>query len=111
MPIVHFLKRWPDGSLSGQEVEAQSGQSVMQAATAAGVDGIVAECGGVLSCATCHVYVTPQWADRLPAPSDDELAMLPFTAVERRDISRLSCQIILDDSLDGLALELPERQY
>lgn len=111
MPVVHYLKRWPDGSLAGEEVEGQAGQSVMQVAVAAGVDGIVAECGGVLSCATCHVYVTPEWAQRLPPPQEDELAMLAFTATERRETSRLSCQIILEASLDGLALELPERQY
>lgn len=111
MPTVHVLKRWPDGSLAGEELQGQPGQSVMQLAVASGLDGIVAECGGVLSCATCHVYVSPDWVERLPPPGEDELGMLAFTAVERRDTSRLSCQIILDDSLDGLALELPERQY
>lgn len=111
MPIVHFLKRWPDGSFSSEELEGQIGQSAMQLATAAGVDGIVAECGGGLSCATCHVYVAADWIARLPGPGQDEQAMLDYTATQRRDTSRLSCQIVLDASLDGLVLELPERQF
>ncbi len=111
MPTVHFQKRWPDGSLAGEELQGQPGQTVMQLAVAAGLDGVVAECGGVLSCATCHVYVSPDWVDRLPQASQDERAMLAFTATEQRDTSRLSCQILLDDSLDGLVVEMPERQY
>jgi 2Fe-2S ferredoxin len=111
MPLLQLNKRWPDGSVSSEELSAEVGQSVMQVAVAAGINEIAADCGGTLSCATCHVYVTPEWQDRLPPPGEDELAMLPFTAAERRDNSRLSCQIIMSDGLDGLVLELPERQY
>ena len=92
------------------ELDVAEGQPVMQAAVAAGVPGIVGECGGSAMCATCHVYVDPRWADRLPAPLPTELEMLECTASERLPESRLSCQIKPDASLDGLVLRLPERQ-
>ena len=92
-------------------LQASSGRSLMQVASAGGVDGIAADCGGSLSCATCHVYVDEAWAERLPAAQDDELAMLEMTAAERRSTSRLSCQIVIDDSLHGLRVQLPEHQY
>ncbi len=90
---------------------AQAGQSLMRAAVAAGIDGIKADCGGVMSCATCHVIVDAAWAGRLPTPSRDEQAMLEMTAAPRMPTSRLSCQIALDDELDGLTATLPETQY
>jgi ferredoxin, 2Fe-2S len=93
------------------ELEAQPGRSLMRVATAAGIDGIAADCGGCLSCATCHVYVDEVWLARLPAPQADELAMLELTAQERRPNSRLSCQISLDESLHGLTVRMPEHQY
>ena len=88
-------------------LQAKPGQSLMQAAIAANVNGIEAECGGLLTCATCHVYVREPFASRLPPPSDDELGMLEFTAAPRRPNSRLSCQIELGDALDGLTVDLP----
>jgi 2Fe-2S ferredoxin len=91
-------------------VDASEGVSVMFAAIQNGVRGIAAECGGVLSCATCHVYVDPAWAERLPPPDDDEQAMLELTAAERRATSRLSCQLIVATALDGLRVMLPEAQ-
>ena len=94
-----------------RDVTGHEGQSLMRAATAAGVDGIAADCGGCMTCATCHVYVDPGWLDRLPAPSGDEDAMLEMTAMPRQPNSRLSCQIALDASLDGLVATLPETQY
>jgi 2Fe-2S ferredoxin len=93
-----------------QEVEADVGTSVMQAATSAGVRGIVAECGGSAMCATCHVYVDPDWAALIPAPLANELAMLECTAASRQPTSRLSCQIRITIELDGLVVRLPERQ-
>ena len=97
----------------GQRItlDAAVGHSLMQVATAAGVDGIAADCGGCLSCATCHVYVDDVWAPRLPAPGADELAMLEMTAAERRPGSRLSCQIVISDALHGLCAQLPQNQY
>lgn len=92
-------------------LDAGPGQSLMRAATKAGIDGIAADCGGCLSCATCHVYVDPAWAERLPPLSEDEASMLEMTAAERRPESRLSCEITLTDTLDGLVVHLPETQY
>ena len=78
---------------------------------AAGVSGIAADCGGLLTCATCHVMVHAPFAARLPAPDAEELAMLAFTATAATPASRLSCQIRLSAALDGLTVELPARQY
>lgn len=94
-----------------QPVAGPEGQSLMRAALAAGVAGIAADCGGVLSCATCHVIVAPEWAARLPAPGSDELAMLEMTAAPREPTSRLSCQIVLVPELEGLVARLPATQY
>ena len=90
---------------------APVGASLMRAAVAAGIDGIKADCGGLMTCATCHVYVDEAWADRLPLPSFDENAMLDMTAAERRPTSRLSCQIVLDAELAGLTAGIPDTQY
>lgn len=111
MPLVRFLKRQPDGGFTALEVVAEAGQSLMQAALRAGIDGVAADCGGTLSCATCHVYVVPEWAQRLPPAQADELDMLAFTAAERRPGSRLSCQIGLSAQTEGLSVELPDRQH
>ena len=92
-------------------IEGRPGQSLMRAAVNAGIDGIAADCGGCLTCATCHVIVEPAWANRLAAPSADERAMLEMTAAPRQATSRLSCQIGLDESLDGLVVQLPPTQY
>lgn len=88
-----------------------AGQSLMRAATDAGIAAIAADCGGCLSCATCHVIVDADWAGRLPPPSRDEEAMLEMTAAPRQPTSRLSCQIVLGEDLDGLIARLPDRQY
>ncbi|MFI6367645.1 2Fe-2S iron-sulfur cluster-binding protein [Nocardia sp. NPDC050630] len=98
----------PDGSK--QEVEAVDGQSVMQVARANLVPGIVAECGGELSCATCHVFVDEQWAGLLPDQSDDEADMLEVAAEEPTECSRLSCQVHFDASLDGIVVTIPKTQ-
>jgi 2Fe-2S ferredoxin len=92
-------------------LEAKQGESLMQAAVAANVRGIEADCGGLLTCATCHVYVREPFASRLPPASDDERGMLEFTASERRANSRLSCQIELSEALDGLTVDLPPSQH
>ena len=92
-------------------VSARTGNSMMQAALAAGIDAIAADCGGSMSCATCHVYVAPEWQGHLPPPRPDEDAMLEMTAAPRESGSRLSCQIDLDASLDGLSVRVPATQY
>lgn len=90
---------------------AKAGQSLMQAAMDAGISGITADCGGVVSCATCHVIVAPEWAALLEPPDEDEEAMLAMTAAPREPTSRLACQINLSPALDGIAARLPERQF
>ncbi|MEO7127766.1 MAG: 2Fe-2S iron-sulfur cluster-binding protein [Rhodoferax sp.] len=92
-------------------IHAQTGQNLMQAAVAAGIAGIEADCGGMLTRATCHVMVCEPHAASLPAPGSEELAMLEFTAVPRQAHSRLSCQIQLTGALDGLTVDLPLSQY
>ncbi|GAB3665693.1 2Fe-2S iron-sulfur cluster-binding protein [Ramlibacter alkalitolerans] len=92
-------------------LEVRPGQSLMQAAVAGNVKGIEADCGGLLTCATCHVYVREPFASRLDLPTEDEMGMLEFTASPRRAGSRLSCQIRLTPELDGLAVDLPESQH
>ena len=92
-------------------LEVKTGQSLMQAAVAANVQGIEADCGGLLTCATCHVYVREPFAGRLELPSEDEMGMLEFTAAPRRANSRLSCQIRLTPELDGLQVDLPDKQH
>ena len=106
MPSIIFIH--PDGSR--QQIEASAGESAMQAATRNDLSGILAECGGNAMCATCHVYVEPDQLDRTPAQSDDEKAMLEFTASERKPNSRLSCQLVATPELDGLVVYLPETQ-
>jgi 2Fe-2S ferredoxin len=91
-------------------IEAADGTSVMHAATANGVTGITAECGGSIMCATCHVYVREPWAGRLTPMEATENAMLGMTASERRPNSRLSCQIAMRPDLDGITVDLPEAQ-
>jgi 2Fe-2S ferredoxin len=93
-----------------EPVEVADGLSVMQGAVSNGIEGIVAECGGNCMCATCHVYVEPDWLGRLPGMSDEEDAMLDEAAAERRPNSRLSCQLKVGPALDGLVVQLPDRQ-
>ncbi|MCE8539687.1 2Fe-2S iron-sulfur cluster binding domain-containing protein [Ruegeria pomeroyi] len=94
----------------GREIAAEvaPGLSLMEAAQANNVPGVIGECGGCLSCATCHVVVDPAWSDRTGAPGEFEDAMLDITAAERQPRSRLSCQIEAHPDLDGLVLHVPE---
>ena len=97
--------------LSEREVEVVRHESLMRAAVRNNVEGIAADCGGALTCATCHVYVDPAWVDRLPPPGADEQDMLQFTAAERRSNSRLSCQLRMAMELEGIRVSVPETQY
>jgi 2Fe-2S ferredoxin len=99
----------PDGT--PHRIAGRVGKSLMQGAVGEGVAGIAADCGGCLTCATCHVIVAPEWAERLPPPSADESSMLEMTAAPREPTSRLSCQIVLAPTLDGLTVRLPATQY
>ena len=104
---IHLVEA--DGRV--HDLRGKLGQSLMRAAVDAGIDGVKADCGGLMTCATCHVYVDETWAVRLPQPSFDENSMLDMTAAERRPNSRLSCQIVLDPELAGLTAGIPDTQY
>lgn len=94
-----------DGSVI--EAEVEEGTTVKDAALAANVPDILGECGGNLSCATCHVVVDDTWISTVGGPGDMEDAMLDVTMVERQENSRLSCQITMSPALDGLKLRVP----
>jgi 2Fe-2S ferredoxin len=106
MPKVKYI------SHNGQEtvLDVPVGRSVMQAAIANGVEPIVAECGGSCMCATCHVYVLEEHLALTPPMTPAEDAMLEATASERRSNSRLSCQLVITDEMDGLVVNLPETE-
>lgn len=105
MPHVTYIE--PDGTQ--HRVDVPEGESVMKGAANNGIPGIPAECGGACACATCHVYVDPQWNDRLDPMSDIEEAMLEF-AEHKQPTSRLSCQIITHTTLNGLIVRIPPYQ-
>ncbi len=94
----------------GREItlDVAAGTSLMEAATARGVPGIIGECGGSMSCATCHVVVAPDWAERAGPPSAFEDDMLDITEAGRQSTSRLSCQIKMTAALDGIVLSVPD---
>lgn len=88
-------------------LNVSEGTSLMQAAVAHGVAGVVGECGGSMSCATCHVVVDPAWAERAGEPGPFEEDMLDITEADRQPTSRLSCQIRMIAALDGIVLRVP----
>ncbi len=90
-------------------VDAEVGSTVMESALRNGIPGIDAECGGACACATCQVYVAEEWRDKLAQPQQMEEDMLDF-AFDVRSSSRLSCQIKVQETLDGLIVETPSRQ-
>ena len=92
-----------------REVEAKNGMSVMEAAIANMIPGIDADCGGACACATCHVYVADEWAKKLKPKDDMEDSMLDF-ADDVQDNSRLCCQILISDELDGIEVTTPQNQ-
>jgi ferredoxin, 2Fe-2S len=94
---------------TAREVNAENGSTVMEAAIRNSVPGIEAECGGACACATCHVYVDEAWMDRVGKAAPMEEDMLDF-AFDVRPNSRLSCQIKVSDTLDGLVVRTPARQ-
>lgn len=106
MTTIHFVTA--DGARTS--VNAKDGDSIMQTALANGIDAIVAECGGSMMCATCHIYVDYEWSEEIGTAPDDESAMLDFAACPIKKTSRLSCQIRVTPALDGLIVHLPEAQ-
>lgn len=109
MSTIHIRFIHPDQS--EETITAATGQSLMTAAVDADIQGIEADCGGVLTCATCHVMIDSPWADRLPRPVADETDMLDFAASPVEAGSRLSCQVRLTPELDGLVVRLPASQH
>ncbi|MCA0206532.1 2Fe-2S iron-sulfur cluster-binding protein [Pararhodobacter sp.] len=95
----------PDGREIALEVKP--GLSLMEAAVAGNVPGIIGECGGTMSCATCHVYVEEGWQDAAGTPSDFEEAMLDATDAPRLGCSRLSCQLEMAPQIDGIVVRVP----
>ena len=90
-------------------IDVTNGLSVMEGAVQNNIPGIDADCGGSMACATCHVYVKEEWFNKLPKKEDGEEDMLDM-AFEPKKNSRLSCQIMVSDELDGLIVYLPEKQ-
>ncbi len=90
-------------------VDVKSGVNLMQAALDNSVPGILGDCGGATACATCHVFVDPDWADRTGTVSEIETDLLDGL-LETKSTSRLACQIVMSDVLDGVVLHLPEQQ-
>ncbi len=88
--------------------EVKDGLNLMEAAVASNVPRVIGECGGSLSCATCHVYVDEAWAGKVGQPDRFEDGMLDVAEAERKATSRLSCQIKAGPALDGLVLHVPE---
>ena len=90
-------------------LDVQNGLTVMEGAVQNNIPGIDADCGGSLACATCHVYVKEDWFDKINKKNEGEDDMLD-QAFEPKKNSRLSCQIIVSDDLDGLVVDMPEKQ-
>jgi 2Fe-2S ferredoxin len=105
MPKVIFIEH----TGTQHVVDATSGRSVMQAALDNGTPGILAECGGCVTCATCHSYIDDAWTSKMPVKTAEEEMMLEG-ALDLRSNSRLTCQIMVNDKLDGLIVHLPARQ-
>lgn len=105
MPNITFIEH----NGAQHAVDAKSGQTLMQAAMDNLVPGILADCGGYCNCATCHCFVDPAWVAALPSPDQPEQDMLAC-AIDPQSNSRLSCQIVLTDAMDGLVVRLPASQ-
>ena len=105
MPKITF-KDFQGGS---KTIEIESGLTVMEGAIQNDIPGIDADCGGSMACATCHVYVDQQWIDKIPKAEDAENDMIDM-AFEPKKNSRLSCQIIVTEELNGLEVTTPEKQ-
>ena len=105
MPKITFI----DHTGKKNTIDVPSGGSLMEAADRNQIPGILADCGGAMACATCHVYVNDEWMDKLPKAEDAENDMIDMAYNPKKN-SRLSCQIIVSDELDGLIVTTPEKQ-
>ena len=100
---------YKDKNGNSKTIEVENGLSVMEGAIQNDIPGIDADCGGSMACATCHVYVEENWFNKLPKAEDAEVDMIDMSHEPKKN-SRLSCQIILTDELDGLEVTTPEKQ-
>ena len=100
---------YKDNQGNSKTIEVEKGLSVMEGAIQNNIPGIDADCGGSMACATCHVYVEEKWLDKLPKPEEAEIDMIDM-AFEPKKNSRLSCQLIVSDELDGLKVTTPSQQ-
>jgi len=98
-----------ESSGNSRTIEIANGLSVMEGAVQNDIPGIDADCGGGMACATCHIYVNEEWFDKIPKKEDGEEDMLDM-AFEPKKNSRLSCQIIVSDELEGLIVSTPSKQ-
>ena len=105
MPKITYI----ENTGNSHTIEIANGLSVMEGAVQNDIPGIDADCGGGMACATCHVYVKEEWFDKLPKKEDGEEDMLDM-AFEPSKFSRLSCQLLITDELDGLTVSLPSKQ-
>ena len=105
MPKIKYIEH----NGNQHEIDVANGLSVLEGAVQNDIPGIDADCGGGMSCATCHVYVDEEWLDKLPVKEDGEEDMLDM-AFEPKKNSRLSCQLIVSDTLDGLVVNIPSKQ-
>ena len=105
MPKITYI----NSSGVSQTLEVENGLTVMEGAIQNEIPGIDADCGGSMACATCHVYVDDKWFDKIPKAEDAEVDMIDMSFKPSR-YSRLSCQIIVSDELDGLEITTPEKQ-
>ena len=100
---------YKDSSGGSKTIDVENGLTVMEGAIQNEIPGIDADCGGSMACATCHVYVEEKWFNKLPKAEDAEVDMIDM-AFEPKKNSRLSCQIIVGDELEGLVVTTPEKQ-
>tara|TARA_Y100001958_G_C20906630_1_gene326485 strand:+ start:203 stop:523 length:321 start_codon:yes stop_codon:yes gene_type:complete len=94
---------------NSKTINVNNGLSIMEGAIQNEIPGIDADCGGAMACATCHVYIKDEWFDKIPKAEDAEVDMIDM-AYEPKKNSRLSCQIIVNNELDGLEVTTPEKQ-
>ena len=105
MPKITYIEH----NGKSHTIDVPKGLSVMEGAIQKNIPGIDADCGGSMACATCHVYVKEEWFDKLPKKEDGEEDMLDM-AFEPKKNSRLSCQLIVSNELDGLIVSIPSKQ-
>ena len=100
---------YKDFKENSKTIDVENGLSIMEGAIQNDIPGIDADCGGAMACATCHVYVEEEWFDKIPKAEEAEVDMIDM-AFEPKKNSRLSCQLIISDELDGLKVKTPEKQ-